>query len=95
MAVLTWLPEAVGALERLLLLLLERNPEAARRAAQAVARAADRLAEGAIGRPLADGTGRRELVVPFAGTAFGLRYQLGEAGTVVILRVWHGQEERV
>lgn len=94
MAVLTWLPEAVGALERLLLLLYEKNPEAAARAAQAVARAADRLAEGVIGRPLADGTSRRELVVPFAGAAFGLRYRVEESGAVVIIRVWHGAEER-
>ncbi|PHK95278.1 plasmid stabilization protein [Pseudoroseomonas rhizosphaerae] len=94
MAVLTWLPEAVGALERLLLLLHDKNPEAARRAAHTVARAADRLVEGCIGRPLADGTARRELVVPFAGAAFGLRYRVEETGAVVVLRVWHGEEER-
>lgn len=94
MAALTWLPEAVGALERLLLLLREKNPEAAHRAARLIARAADRLAEGSIGRPMADGTARRELLVPFAGAAFGLRYRVEETGAVVILRVWHGQEER-
>ncbi|MFC3127557.1 type II toxin-antitoxin system RelE/ParE family toxin [Pseudoroseomonas globiformis] len=95
MARLTWLPEALGDLARLLAFLQEKNPQAAMRAAKAIARAADRLAasEG-LGRPMADGTGRRELFIPFASNAYVLRYRLEEDASVVIIRVWHGREGR-
>ncbi|MCI0755993.1 type II toxin-antitoxin system RelE/ParE family toxin [Teichococcus vastitatis] len=96
MASLFWLPEAVADLERLLLFLHGHNPEAAGRAARAIARGADRLAvNAALGRPLADGTERRELLVPFASGAYVLRYRRdGGRDAVVVIRVWHSREER-
>jgi toxin ParE1/3/4 len=92
---LVWLPEALHDLDRLLLFLAEANPEAAGRAAKAIVRGADLLAEsGLVGRPLADGTGRREWPVIFAGGAYILRYRLDDAGKVVVMRVWHSREDR-
>ena len=46
-----------------------------------------------IGRPLADGTGRRELLIPFGAGAYGLRYRIHDE-TVVVIRVWHSREVR-
>lgn len=95
MGMLVWLPEAVADLDRALTALRARSPAAARRFAQAVARAARRLAEdAALGRPLADGTGRRELVVPLAGTGLPLRYGLDAAGKVVMIGIGPEREER-
>lgn len=46
-----------------------------------------------IGKPMNDGTGRRECYLPFGAGAYVLRYQLdGEA--IVIIRVWHSREHR-
>jgi plasmid stabilization system protein ParE len=36
---------------------------------------------------------RRELILPFAGGAYLLRYRL-EGDTVAIIRAWHGREQR-
>lgn len=36
---------------------------------------------------------RRELYLPFAGGAYILRYRL-EGDSVIIIRVWHGREQR-
>lgn len=95
MADLFWLPEAVADIDRLLRFLQEKNPDAARRAAGAIARSASLLAANeALGRPMADGTARRELLVPFAGAAYVLRYRMDEAGRIVVIRVWHGREAR-
>lgn len=95
MAGLLWLPEAVEDLDRLLHFLLEKNPAAARRAAGSIAEAAELLAlNTGLGRPMADGTERRELTIPFAGAAYILRYRLDAQGRAVVIRVWHGREAR-
>ncbi|HWX46460.1 MAG TPA: type II toxin-antitoxin system RelE/ParE family toxin [Roseomonas sp.] len=94
MGILVWLPEAVADLDRTLNALRARSPAAALRLAQAVARAARRLAEDTgLGRPLADGTGRRELMVPLAGTGLPLRYGL-DAGKVVMIGIGPEREDR-
>jgi hypothetical protein len=36
---------------------------------------------------------RRELYLPFAGGAYILRCRL-EGDTIVVIRVWHGREQR-
>jgi len=93
MATLTWLPEAVKDLAHLLAALGEKSPEAACRAAQMVRGAAERLEESsALGRPMMDGTGRRELLIPFASAPQMLRYRLGEAGEIVVIRVQESGE---
>ena len=89
-----WLAPALDDIRRLYDFLLERDPAAAGRAARAIRASADRLVESPeIGRPLADGTGRRELVIPFGARAYVLRYRVHDE-TVVVIRVWHGREAR-
>lgn len=90
-----WLPEALGDIERLHDFLNEKSPQAARRAAQTILEGAH-LLEGApeAGRPLSDGTGRRELFLPFGAGSYVLRYRLDAPGSVVVIRVWHSRENR-
>jgi len=47
-----------------------------------------------IGRPMSDGSKRRELYLPFGNGAYVLRYRL-DGDMVVIIRVWHSREHRV
>ena len=90
-----WLPEALRDVERLHDFLKEKSPQAARQAAKAILQGAEML-EGApeAGRPLSDGTGRRELFLPFGAGSYVLRYRINTTGTVVIVRVWHSRENR-
>ena len=89
-----WLEPALDDIRRLYDFLLEKDPTAAGRAARAIRAGADRLLDSPeIGRPLADGTGRRELVIPFGAGAYVLRYRVHD-DTVVVIRVWHGREAR-
>ena len=87
--------EATSDLERLRAFLSGGHPDAARRAVAAIANAVRSLEVfPARGRP--SGTGEtRELIVPFGHSAYILRYaHLIESDEVVILRIWHGREER-
>ncbi len=89
-----WLEPALDDVRRLYDFLLDRDPAAAGRAARAIRAGADRLLDSPeIGRPLADGTGRRELVIPFGGGAYVLRHRIHD-DTVVLIRVRHGREDR-
>ena len=95
MARLRWLPEAITDLERHFAFIAEHDPQAAARAAGAILRGADRLADTPrLGRLLADGTERREVVIPFGAGAYVLRYRLEGDETAVLLRVWHSRESR-
>ena len=88
-----WLPAALDDIKRLYDFLLDKDSTAGR-AARAIRAGADRLLDSPeIGRPLADGTGRRELVIPFGAGAYVLRYRIHD-DTVVVIRVWHGREAR-
>ncbi len=42
---------------------------------------------------MADSTQRRELFIPFGSGFYVLRYFL-TSDTVIIVRVWHGREDR-
>lgn len=90
-----WLPEALDDVERLHDFLIRKNPAAAARAIRAILNGAGRLQElPELGRPLADGTDRRELVVQFGAGAYVLRYRIDREAAVII-RVWHSREARV
>jgi plasmid stabilization system protein ParE len=88
--------EALADFERLRAFLTVRNPRAARRAVETI--------NGAIrslevfperGRP-APVSGLRELIVPFGRAAYVVRYALfAELDELVILRIWHGREQRL
>lgn len=90
---LIWLPGAKADFQRLFDFLLDVNPSAAGKAARLIRDGAERLrGHPQLGRQLSDGL-RRELVLPFTGAAYILRCRL-EGETIVIIRVWHGREQR-
>jgi plasmid stabilization system protein ParE len=92
---LVWLLEARDDIQRLYDFLLERDPEAAKRAVRAIQVGAKSLIEHPrAGRALDDETGRRELFVPFGAAAYVLRYFLLD-DRIVVVRVWHSREKRV
>ncbi len=92
---ITWLPEALEDLARLRLFLEDKNPEAAKRIGQTILAAIARLSQfPLIGKPMNDGTPRRELIAPFGSGAYILRY-IADKHTVVIIRVWRSKENRV
>lgn len=95
MAAIKWLPEVLADLERLFAFLNEQNPEAAARAARTILDGAELLlATPQLGRLMSDGTGRRELFLPFAAAGYVLRYLLEDEQTAIIIRVWHSRERR-
>lgn len=95
MSQVIWLPEALDDILRLRLFLADKNPNAATRAGQTILEAADRLAQfPEIGRPMNDGTPRREMIAPFGAGAYVLRY-IYDNDSVFIIRVWHSKESRI
>jgi len=91
-----WLAEAIEDIARLHHFLEANNPEAAVRAAHVILNGAEQLvAVPEIGKPMADGTARRELVLAFGGGAYVLRYILEHPAKAVIIRVWHSREDRL
>ena len=88
-------PEAAADLARLRAFLVDRNPDAAQRAAASLIQAIQSLDMFPDrGRPT--GTkGVRELVIPFGHSAYVMRYaHLAEVEEIIILRIWHGREAR-
>jgi plasmid stabilization system protein ParE len=91
---LIWLPEARADIQRLYDFLAGVNPTAAAAAMRAIQRGATRLLEHPrMGRRMEGETERRELILPFAAGAYVLRYRI-EGVTIVVIRVWHGREDR-
>jgi len=91
---LIWLPEAAEDLVRLREFIAPENPAAAKRAAQRIQSGVQILIDNPdAGKPLDDGTERRELYLPFGAGTYVLRYRL-HGTTVVVVRVWHSRESR-
>jgi plasmid stabilization system protein ParE len=89
-----WLPEALADVERLYAFLERKNPLAAIKAAQAILTGSGLLETNPeIGKPISDGTGRREWFTPFGVGAYVLRYKL-DGNDPIIIRVWHSLEIR-
>ncbi|MBW4642994.1 MAG: type II toxin-antitoxin system RelE/ParE family toxin [Goleter apudmare HA4340-LM2] len=94
MSQVVWLPEALEDIIRLRSFLEDKSQEAAKRAAEVIRGGAKLLADfPAIGKPINDGTGRRELFLPFGTGSYVLRYRMDQE-IVVIIRVWHSREKR-
>jgi plasmid stabilization system protein ParE len=90
---LVWLPEAKHDIERLHIFLAEKNPDTAIRAVRLIVEGAERLQKlPELGRLMPDGQ-RREYFLPFGASAYVLRYRV-TSKEVVIIRVWHGREDR-
>lgn len=93
---IVFLPEAEDDIDRLYNFLIERNPIAAQKAMLAIDEGLDLLKESPrIGIEMQDRPGVRELFVRFGKSAYVLRYRIAdESGTLVVIRVWHGREDR-
>ncbi len=90
---LRWAPGAVADLARLRAFLGDKSTAAAARAAQRIREAAELLrAQPELGQAV-EGEVFRDLLAPFGGGAFVLRYRIDE-DAVFVVRVWHGREER-
>lgn len=88
-------PEAAADLNRLRAFLADKNPDAAQRAAASLIQAIQSLDMFPDrGRPTRT-AGVRELIVPFGNSAYVLRYAyLADVDEVIVLRIWHGREQR-
>lgn len=93
-AKVAWRERALEDIDRLYNFLFEKDEDAAAKAVQVILRGSSLLEESPrLGRPMADGTQRRELFIPFGSGFYVLRYFLRD-DTTVIVRVWHGRENR-
>jgi len=91
---ISWLPTAQRDLRRLRAFLADKSPSAARRAVMKMLTGAEILCDfPEAGSPMNDGTGRRELILPFGAGDYVLRYRL-DGQTVLIIRAWHSKENR-
>lgn len=94
MSKVVWLPEALEDMGRLRLFLEDKSPSASARMAKTVLDGVALLRDfSERGKPLNDGTHRRELYLPFGSGAYVLRYRI-DGEIVVIIRVWHSREDR-
>ena len=86
---------AVADLDRLHEFLVEKDGSAAQRAAGTIDDAVRSLTDfPQRGRPSGI-VGVRELIVPFGQSAYVVRYAyLASRDEIVILRIWHGREQR-
>jgi len=93
-AKVVWRERALEDIDRVYNFLFTKSKEAAAKVAQVILRGSSLLKESPrLGRPMADSTGRRELFIPFGSGFYVLRYFLTN-DIVVIVRVWHGREDR-
>lgn len=94
---LKWLPEAVADLVRLREFIRVHNPDAAQRAAKRILEAAHKLLElPLLGRPVLtiDRPQLRDLFIPFGQAGYWMRYTFTD-DQIMIVRVWHGREDRI
>jgi plasmid stabilization system protein ParE len=92
MKVIISLPAAAD-LDCLISFLLKNNPTAASRAAttlRSAIRSLDTIPERGGPSKLLD---TRELIVPFGRSAYVVRYSVA-SDEVIVLRIWHGRENR-
>ena len=90
---IVWLPEAARDLDRLRAFIIEKNPQAAQRAAIRIRDATQILKENPqAGRPVEEALPFRDLVIPFGSGDYIVRYR-EELDRVVIVRVRHSKEE--
>ncbi len=88
-----WLESALDDFDRLHSFLYEQSPQAAQKAAATIYKGTLPLEETPMaGRPT-EIIGQRELFMVFGSGAYVIRYRLAKE-SIVILRVWHGRENR-
>lgn len=89
-----WRERAAVDIARLRSFLSDKDVHAAQRALRVIYGGGELLAaHPRLGRPIPDGLHRRELFLPFGSSFYVLRYFVKD-NTVIIVRVWHGRENR-
>jgi plasmid stabilization system protein ParE len=95
MARIKWLPGAIKDFERLYFFLLDKDAQAANKAASNIIDGSDLLKTSPrIGRPMSDNGDRRELFIAFGAGAYVIRNKLETKDIIVITRIWHNREYR-
>ncbi|HET9679443.1 MAG TPA: type II toxin-antitoxin system RelE/ParE family toxin [Gammaproteobacteria bacterium] len=85
---------AASGLERCRQFLVEKNPQAARRAGQAIEHQFALLeTEPEIGRPVDDLPALRELVIPFGDSGYVALYRIDEVTDSVYILAFRHQKE--
>lgn len=91
---LIWEPGAIEDLSRLREFIQPHNPKAASNAAQRIIEAGNLLLDHPhLGHPMDDMPEFNELFIPFGQRGYVMRYRV-EDQKIIILRVWHGREDR-
>lgn len=86
--------EAQDDVDRLFTWLLDRNPNAAERFVVALKEATARIAKAPGLYPITDtDAGARKCLMRFGGSAYVIYYVV-EGGDQIVVRMWHGREER-
>ena len=94
MTTIKWLPEATDDLRRLHAFIEPHSAEAAEKAVLTIIEAAESLmAFPGKGKPWEPDTNFREWGVSFGAKGYLIRYRL-HGDQVVIVRIWHGLEDR-
>lgn len=93
---LVFLPEAVDDIDRLYDFLIAANPISAQKAMLAIDEGIALLLESPrLGVRMEDRPDYHQLYVPFGKSSYVLRYRIHtEQDTLVVVRVWHGREQR-
>ena len=91
---LIWAPSAAADVQRLYRFLRPKNPDAARRAVQAIRRGVKVLTlQAQIGRPIEDMPDEyREWLIDFGDSGYVARYRIDSHGCIMILAVRHQKE---
>jgi plasmid stabilization system protein ParE len=93
---LNWLPAALSDLARLREFISIHNPAAANRAASSIRVGAGQLLDHPhLGKSVEDinNPNLRDLFIPFGQGGYWLRYLIRQED-IVIVRIWHGRENR-
>jgi plasmid stabilization system protein ParE len=91
---LIWELGALNDLIRLREFIAPHHPKAAKNAARCIIQAANRLLDSPhLGHPMDKIPEFNELTIPFGRNGYILRYRI-DGKKIVILRVWHGREDR-
>jgi plasmid stabilization system protein ParE len=90
---LIWSPESLGDIQRLYRFLVSKNPDAAKRAASAIRKAANALQESPdMGKPVDDLPHEfREMMISFGSSGYVMLYRR-EPTLLIVLAIRHQKE---
>ncbi|MDD2760902.1 MAG: type II toxin-antitoxin system RelE/ParE family toxin [Methylomonas sp.] len=86
---------AVRDLDRVVTFLEEKNPKAALDAKERIIELLELLQRHPLaGRSIRENPATRNIVTGYGKSGYVFRYRIDSAGNIVILRIWHGREDR-